>query len=101
MTGPVYAANAASGHANREHPEKEGLVGGVKEILETEEKLAWCQNSRRWLFFMDFRGQYPETCPYQGQCHRCGYFQEREPTRYILRKLGALENEEPEETKKN
>lgn len=51
------------------------------------EKQGFCTNSRRWLVFMDLIGRYPSTCPYDGDCDRCGYFKEREPTSYVLRKM--------------
>jgi hypothetical protein len=34
---------------------------------------------------MDLRGAYPRSCPYEGDCDRCGYFEERKPTKYLMR----------------
>ena len=59
-------------------------------MTEDDKKQGFCQNSRRWLEFMDAHGKYPNTCPYDGQCHRCGYFTEREPTKYLERKKKRL-----------
>ncbi len=59
----------------------------MEEAKKIEEQLfAYCHNSRRWLLFMDLAGHYPSTCPYEGDCDRCGYFEERKPTKYLLRK---------------
>lgn len=58
------------------------------------EKYAFCQNSRRWVITMDIRGRYPQTCPYDplDQCdeQHCGYYCEREPSRYLLDFLKAI-----------
>jgi len=58
--------------------------------MSKDKKVAWCQNSRRWLVFMDLIGRYPKTCPYNGDCDGCGYFEERQPSKYLLRKEGLL-----------
>lgn len=57
------------------------------------EKYAFCQNSRRWIITMDIRGSYPETCPYDPlECNEqtCGYYCEKEPSRYLLDFLKAI-----------
>lgn len=51
-----------------------------------DEKQAFCLNSRRWLVFMDLFMNYPSTCPHEGDCDGCGYFQLREPTKYLKKK---------------
>ncbi len=43
----------------------------------------FCLNSRLWLVFMDANDSYPRTCPYDGDCDRCGYFEERKPSLYL------------------
>jgi hypothetical protein len=35
---------------------------------------------------MDINGKYPSPCPYEGDSDQCGYLEEREPTKYLLRK---------------
>jgi len=35
---------------------------------------------------MDAHGQYPQTCPYDGECDQCGYFEERSETIYLKQK---------------
>lgn len=49
-------------------------------------KFGFCLNSKRWLLFMDLLGVYPSTCPDKGDCDRCGYFTEKEETRYLIRR---------------
>jgi len=39
---------------------------------------------------MDMSMHYPKTCPYDGDCDRCGYFEERKPTKYLTRQLALL-----------
>ena len=51
---------------------------------EEEHAFGFCRNSRRWLLFMDLRGKYPDTCPYEGKCDQCSYFEERKPTKYLM-----------------
>ena len=65
----------------------------IMSLESSEEKMAWCQNSRRWLVFMDLAMRYPEFCPHNGQCAKgyCGYFEERTPSKYVLRKLAVLQ----------
>lgn len=53
-------------------------------------KTYFCTNSRRWLETMDLRVIYPSTCPYGGDCDRCGYLEEREPSNYLIRKKKLL-----------
>jgi len=52
----------------------------------SENTFGYCQNSRRWLLFMDMFGRYPASCPYDGDCDECGYFEEKTATKYLLRK---------------
>ena len=52
----------------------------------------WCHNTRIWL---DFKSAVPNTCPhpesfYQRGCEDCGYYEEREATRYYKRKIKIL-----------
>ena len=60
------------------------------------ERMAFCWKSRRWIITFD-AGGYPKSCPYIGfqgnsSCveEQCGYYEEREPSPYILRKLEIL-----------
>ena len=55
------------------------------------EKLSFCTNSRRWLVFETMN---PRSCPYEKErCPGCcGYYQEREPTKYVLRKMKILKS---------
>jgi len=58
------------------------------------EPYAFCINSRRWIAFMDASISYPKSCPYKGSCttmgFRCDYFQEYQPTKYLLSKLKKI-----------
>jgi len=58
-----------------------------------EKTIGWCDNSRVWIGIMAFN---PNSCPYskpsEGHCCEvtCGYYRERKPTKYVLRKLMIL-----------
>jgi len=55
-------------------------------------KAGFCWNSRRWIVFM-FAGGGTETCPLPpacSQCDQCGYYEEREVTKYYKRKEAAI-----------
>ncbi len=67
--------------------------------LKTDEELtvtengAFCLNSRVWLALRGFTA--PTTCPNrnhyeQSACRGCGYFELREPTRYVRKQLELL-----------
>lgn len=53
----------------------------------------WCQNSRRWIRFM-IAGRPLKSCPFFEEqflnCEKCGYYEEREPTKHLKRKLKTL-----------
>lgn len=57
------------------------------------EKVGWCQNSRIWIGVSPYT---PDSCPYKGIygegkcCDNCGYYEERKPTPYLIRKLKIL-----------
>jgi len=52
------------------------------------EKAEFCWNSRRWIELMVLRLGAPDTCPNQKmqltKCEECGYYEMREPTKYLL-----------------
>ena len=50
-------------------------------------KEGFCLNSRRWLSFtfLDLK-----TCPNEMGCDNCGYYTEREPTKWFKRKKKIL-----------
>lgn len=62
--------------------------------MTAHEPIPFCWNARRWLV----HGHDPRSCPYIGQqgntyCigAKCGYYEEREPTRHVLRILDLLQ----------
>jgi len=57
----------------------------------TTPKLPFCSNSRQWLVFGTMN---PRSCPYEKErCPACcGYYQEREPSKYVTRKMAILCN---------
>jgi len=65
-------------------PEGEKITNFFDCKSEEEHTFGFCTNSRRWLLFMDLRGKYPDTCPYEGKCDQCSYFRERKPTKYLM-----------------
>ena len=53
-------------------------------------EIGFCQNSKMWIGIMAFN---PKSCPYHvADCHPngCGYYEDREPNKYILRKMKIL-----------
>ena len=58
-----------------------------------EDKIPFCWHARRWLI----HAIDPRSCPYIGTwgvtyCigDKCGYYEEREPTKYVLNLLELL-----------
>jgi len=54
-------------------------------------KLGFCWNSRRWLIMLL---RTPHACPDEKEqmtrCEKCGYFESREPTEYIVYRLRQI-----------
>lgn len=58
-------------------------------------KLGFCLSSRRWEITLVWG--IPMTCPYfekaiAGNCDDCAYFEWREPTAYVKRKMRIMES---------
>jgi len=57
-------------------------------------KAGFCGNSNRWIEFMVCKPSPPNSCPNQnlqfGDCESCSYYEEREPTAYLLRRRMLL-----------
>lgn len=52
----------------------------------------WCNNSREWL---DFKTRPWDSCPYPKRfynhgCVECGYYEEKEQTKYYIRKINKM-----------
>jgi len=70
---------------------KKQILAELKKLSGGESKCGFCHNSRRWCLLMIFNK--PETCTYPNAfkgCSGCGYFELREPTIYLLRRLQEL-----------
>ena len=52
----------------------------MEEFKPLSDKVGFCLNSRIWI------GIYPNSppaCPNEEECESCGYYEEREPTKYL------------------
>lgn len=53
----------------------------------------FCNNSRKYILFFDIFG-VPKTCPYRDEIicigKKCGYYEEKEPSKYFKRKLEGI-----------
>lgn len=69
---------------------KKQILAKLKETT-GDSKCGFCWNSRRWTLLMIFNK--PQTCTYPNAfkgCSGCSYYELREPTVYLLKKLQEI-----------